>query len=143
MKGFFWNSIGLSDLAKYHYIRKAIKENSLNFVAVMETEKQDMSGTNLNRLRGRGGYFIWHCLPRRGRSGGILLVVNAREYDLPLIVEGEFYIKFHLCNKSDFSGSIWSSIRGFQITFSGRTSLCMQAEPASYFYRWGLQYYEE
>jgi hypothetical protein len=100
MKGFFWNSRGLSDLAKYRYILDAIKDNHFNFVAVMEIGKQDMSRSNLNRLSG-GADFTWHCLPPRGRSGGILLDVNALVLDVSLIVEGKFYIKFHICNKSD------------------------------------------
>ena len=52
MKGFYWNSIGLSDLAKYRYISDAIRDHKLDFVAVMETVKQDMSRSNLNRLSG-------------------------------------------------------------------------------------------
>ncbi|WVZ90230.1 hypothetical protein U9M48_036549 [Paspalum notatum var. saurae] len=36
-----------------------------------------------------------------GRSGGILLGVRANVLDLSLIVEGEFYIKIHMCNKTD------------------------------------------
>jgi len=40
MKGIYWNSRGLSDLAKYRYISEAIREQNLNFVAVMETEKK-------------------------------------------------------------------------------------------------------
>ena len=100
MKGFYWNSRGLSDLAKYRYIAEAIRDHNLDFVAVMETGKQDMSKSNLFRLSG-GADFTWHCLPPRGRSGGILLGINASFLDLSLIVEGEFYIKFHLCNKSD------------------------------------------
>ena len=87
-------------MAKYRYIAEAIQEHSLDFVAVMETGKQDMSRANLARLSG-GADFIWHCLPPRGRSGGILLGVNAAVLDISLIVEGEFYIKFHLCNKND------------------------------------------
>jgi len=47
MKGFFWNSRGLSDLAKFRYISKAVKGHSLDFIAIMETGKQDMSKTNL------------------------------------------------------------------------------------------------
>jgi len=66
----------------------------------METGKQDMSKTNLARLSG-GANFVWHCLPPRGRSGGILLGVNTEMLHLSWIVEGEFYIKFHLCNKAD------------------------------------------
>jgi len=90
MKGIYWNSRGLSDLAKYRYISEAIREQNLNFVAVMETRKKDMSRANLNRLSG-GEDYIWHCLPPRGRSGGILLGINALNLELSLIVEGEFF----------------------------------------------------
>ena len=90
MKGIYWNSRGLSDLAKYRYISEAIREQNLNFVAVMETRKKDMSRANLNRLSG-GADYIWHCLPPRGRSGGILLGINALNLELSLIVEGEFF----------------------------------------------------
>ena len=62
MKGIFWNSRGLSDLAKYIYISDAIKDHKLDFVAIMETGKQDLSRSNINRLSG-GADFIWYCLP--------------------------------------------------------------------------------
>ena len=87
MKGIFWNSRGLSDLAKYIYISDAIKDHKLDFVAVMETGKQDLSRSNINRLSG-GADFIWHCLPPRGRSGGVLLGINSTALDLSIIVEG-------------------------------------------------------
>jgi exonuclease III len=100
MKGFFWNSRGLSDLAKFKYIADAAKEHKLDFIAIMETGKQDMSRTNLARLTD-GADFVWHCLPPKGRSGGILLGINATILDLSVIVEGEFYVRFHLMNKTD------------------------------------------
>ena len=90
MKGIYWNSRGLSDLAKYRYISEAIKEQNLDFVAAMETRKKDMSRENMYRLSG-GADYIWHCLPPRGRSGGILLGINALNLELSLIVEGEFF----------------------------------------------------
>jgi len=65
MRGFYWNSRGLSNLAKYHYISEAIKEHNLDYVAVMETRKRDMSRANLNRLSG-GADFTWRCLPPEG-----------------------------------------------------------------------------
>ena len=55
----------------------------------MGTRKQDMSKTNLAHLSG-GADFIWHCLPPSGRSGGILLWVNATVLEVSIIVEGEF-----------------------------------------------------
>ncbi|KAJ1259145.1 hypothetical protein BS78_10G131600 [Paspalum vaginatum] len=100
MKGIFWNSRDLSDLAKYHYISKAVRDHNLDFFAVMETRKQDMSKANLAHLSS-GADFTWHYLLPWGRSGGILLGVRANALDLSLIVEGEFYIKFHLCNRTD------------------------------------------
>ena len=79
-------------MAKYRYISEAISENKLDFIAVMvmETGKKDMSRANLNRLSG-GADFIWHCLPPKGRSGGILLGINNTIIDLSFIVEGEFF----------------------------------------------------
>jgi len=52
MKGFFWNSRGLSDLAKYRYISEAIRDHGLDFIAVMETGKQDMLNMNLSCICG-------------------------------------------------------------------------------------------
>jgi hypothetical protein len=66
----------------------------------METRKQDMSRTNVARLTNDAD-FVWHCLPPKGRSGGILLGINATILDLSVIAEGEFYVKFHLTNKTD------------------------------------------
>jgi len=79
-------------LAKYRYISEAISENKLDFIAVMvmETGKKDMSRANRNCLSG-GADFIWHCLPPKGRSGGILLGINNTIIDLSFIVEGEFF----------------------------------------------------
>jgi hypothetical protein len=68
MKGLYWNSRDLSDLAKYRYISDAVKEHNLDFIAMMETGKHDMSKTNLNRLSG-GADLVWHCLPPKGWSG--------------------------------------------------------------------------
>jgi hypothetical protein len=50
MKGIFWNSRGLSDLAKYRYILEAMRDHNLDFLAIMETEKNDMSKVDLARL---------------------------------------------------------------------------------------------
>jgi len=39
VKGIYWNSRGLSDLAKYRYISEAIREQNLDFVAVGNRKK--------------------------------------------------------------------------------------------------------
>jgi hypothetical protein len=45
--------------------------------------------------------FLWHCNEPRGRSGGILLGIDLDVYDIGTIDEGDFYVKFHLCNKNN------------------------------------------
>jgi hypothetical protein len=56
MKGIFWNSRGLSDLAKYRYILEAMRDHNLDFLAIMETEKNDMSKVDLARLSSGAGF---------------------------------------------------------------------------------------
>jgi hypothetical protein len=75
MKGFFWNSKALNDLAKFWYISKAVKDHNLEFVAILECGKKDMSKSNIARLS-RGVDFLCHCLPPRGRSRRILLRIS-------------------------------------------------------------------
>lgn len=79
-------------MAKYKYISDAISDNHLDFIAIMETGKKDMSKSNLNRLSG-GKNFFWQCLPPKGRSCGILLRVNEESFDVSLIADGEFFYK--------------------------------------------------
>jgi hypothetical protein len=40
--------------------------------------------------------------PPKGRSGGMLLGVDLQFFDIGAIDEGDYYIKFHLCSKSDY-----------------------------------------
>jgi hypothetical protein len=50
MKGYFWNNRVLSDLAKFKYISAVVKNFNLDFIAVMETDKQGMPKKYLTRL---------------------------------------------------------------------------------------------
>jgi hypothetical protein len=43
MKGIFWNSRGLSDLAKTRFLRETSKEQDLAFIALLETGRKDFS----------------------------------------------------------------------------------------------------
>jgi hypothetical protein len=47
-----------------------------------------------------GRDFLWHSKAPHGRSSGMLLGVDQQLFDIGSIDEGEFYIKFQLCNKS-------------------------------------------
>jgi len=52
MKGIFWNSRGLSDLAKTKFLADTAREQNLDFIALLETGKKDFSQTSLNGLCG-------------------------------------------------------------------------------------------
>jgi hypothetical protein len=102
MRGIFWNSRGLSDLAKTRFLSETSKEQDLAFIALLETGKKDFSQDTLNNFSG-GRNFVWHWTAPRGRSGGILLGVNLEELDVGGIDDGEFFVKFRVRDKvSDF-----------------------------------------
>jgi hypothetical protein len=70
----------------------------------------------------------------RGRSGGILLGVNATVLDLSLIVEGGFYIKFHIYDKVDKFKWILMAVYGlaqdeFKIVFLSELVRACQQNP--------------
>jgi hypothetical protein len=77
------------------------KENILNFIVVLETGWSDFTPRFLKNLCVRKDY-LWHTKPLKGRSGGMLLGVDLQFFDIGAIDEGDYYIKFHLCNKSDY-----------------------------------------
>jgi hypothetical protein len=84
-----------------------MKENSLNFFALWEMGRSEFMPRTLKNLCG-GRDFLWHSKALQGRSGGMLLGVDQQLFDIGSIEEGEFYIKFHLCNKSD--GFKWALV---------------------------------
>jgi hypothetical protein len=100
MKGIFWNSRGLSDLAKTGFISDCVKGQNLDFVALLETGKNDFTKSALNNFCA-GGNFIWHWTEPHGRSGGILVGVNLDSFDVGSIDEGDFYIKFKVRSRKD------------------------------------------
>jgi hypothetical protein len=59
MKGIFWNSSGLSDLAKFRFLSDTTKDEKLDFIALLETRKKDFSQSTLNNFFA-GQDFMWH-----------------------------------------------------------------------------------
>jgi hypothetical protein len=73
---------------------------------VSETGRKFFNDAALRDLCG-GRNFLWHCKEPRGRSGGILLGIDLDIFDIGAIDEGDFYVKFHLCNKvNDFKWAL-------------------------------------
>ena len=89
MKGVFWNSRGLADLAKHRFLADLVKEEQINFIALSETGRDVfLDHTIKNLCAGRD--FLWHCMAPHGRSGGILLGVDLNVFYIGTIVEGDF-----------------------------------------------------
>ena len=107
MKGIFWNSRGLRDLAKRRFLAEASVEHRLDFIALLETGRDNFAPQFLNSLSG-GIAFDWHCLPPRGRSGGILLGVRCETLEVCSVVMGDFVVKFRVRSKED--GFNWALV---------------------------------
>ena len=107
MKGIFWNSRGLKDLAKRRFLAEASIEHHLDFIALSETGRGNFSAQFLSTLAG-GVDFDWHCLPPRGRSGGVLLGVKCDTLEVRSVVMGEFAVKFRVRTKAD--GFDWALV---------------------------------
>jgi len=107
MRGIFWNSRGLKDLAKRRFLADASLEHHLDFIALSETGRGNFTSQFLSTLSG-GVDFDWHCLPPRGRSGGVLLGVKCETLEVRSVVLGEFAVKFRVRTKAD--GFDWALV---------------------------------
>jgi exonuclease III len=87
-------------LAKNGYFEDLVKEEQLDFIALMKTSRDHFPDGTLKKLCG-GKEYIWHCMAPHGRSGGILLAIDLMVYDIGAIDEGDFYVKLTLHNKND------------------------------------------
>jgi exonuclease III len=110
MKGLFWNSIGLRDLAKYNFLFDTSCEYHLDFVAILETCRDDFTTSDLTHFCG-GKDFFWHWTSPRGQSGGILLEINLQLFDIGNITLGDYHIKFNVKTKVD--GFKWALIAAY------------------------------
>jgi hypothetical protein len=77
------------------------RELNLVFISILETCRSNFSYSTLKNLCA-GKNFLWHCKAPQGRSGGILVRVDLDIFDIGVIDEGDYYVKFHLCNKDTY-----------------------------------------
>jgi hypothetical protein len=83
------------------------KENGLCFIAILEMGWSEFIPKFLKNLCG-GRDILWNTKAPHGRSGGILLGVDQNLFEIGSIDEGDFYVKFKLCNKLD--GFKWALV---------------------------------
>ena len=58
MRGVFWNSRGLRDLAKINFLRDLSLEKDLDFIALLETHKGNYTHDKLNDFCGGREFFL-------------------------------------------------------------------------------------
>ena len=100
MKGVFWNSNGLADLAKHRHLADLVREEQIEFIALMETGRDSFPDATLKHLCA-GKDYLWHSMAPHGRSGGMPLGVDLSTFDIGAISKGDYYVKFTLHNKCD------------------------------------------
>ena len=57
MKGLFWNSRGLRDLAKYKFLFDTSCDHQLDFIAILETRRDDFTTFDFNHFCGGRDFF--------------------------------------------------------------------------------------
>jgi hypothetical protein len=62
MKGGFWNSGGFRDTAKHLFVNETIREQKLDFFAILESGKDNFSAPFLKHISG-GLDYQWYCIP--------------------------------------------------------------------------------
>ena len=87
MKGVFWNCDGFKDPKKHRFISDLTREVDLNFIALSEVGRKELSTPFLKNLCA-GRDFLWHIKAPRGRSGGILMGIDLSVFDIGAISEG-------------------------------------------------------
>ena len=107
MKGMIWNSDGFGDTAKHLAVKEFVKENKLDFVAIIETGRSSFA-TPFLKFLARDLDFVWYCLPPHGRSGGMLLGFNNDSLAVQDVVSGDVCVKLHLTTKLD--GFRWTLV---------------------------------
>ena len=95
MKGIFWNSRGLGDLAKHRFLSDLVKEEQISFIDISETGRDDFRDHILKNLCA-GWNFFWHCMAPHGRSGGILLGVDLQVFLYWIHCRGRFLCEIYL-----------------------------------------------
>ena len=72
MKGMIWNSDGFGDTTKHHLVQETVREQKLDFVALLETGRSNFTHHFLKKIVG-GSDYSWFCLPPRAGLVGFWL----------------------------------------------------------------------
>jgi hypothetical protein len=106
-----WNSEGFKDPRKHLFVKEAIREHRLDFIAFLETGSSNFSKSFLSSLVGTAD-FAWFCLSPCGRSVEILIGINTTTLMIKNVQNGDFCVKLYLHSKQDGFEWILVSVYG-------------------------------
>jgi exonuclease III len=107
MIGLIWNCQGLGKGIKIEFLKELIRKERIDFIGLQETNKKAFEDSWLNFINGNRN-FARFWTPAKGRSGGLLVGVNAEVFDIREVEKGDFMIKVLLVHKEN--GFIWNFI---------------------------------
>jgi hypothetical protein len=111
LKGLFWNCEGFGDGGKHIFVSDSIRDFHLDFIALLEIRRSNFTAPFLRNLSA-GRDFTWFCLPPHGRSGGILVGVNALSLHVDNVSTGDYCVKMHMTCKADGFKWVLTAIYG-------------------------------
>ena len=95
---------GIGHDSKKNFIRENVNNRKLNFIGIQETNKNDFSKTELHNLCG-GRNFEWSLSQPRGKSRGILVVINCDNFEISSVEIGIYFMRILLYDKkTNFNG---------------------------------------
>jgi hypothetical protein len=100
LRGLTWNSEGIRDPGKHLFVKEAILEHRLDFIALLEVGRSNFTIPFLSNLAA-GQNFAWFCLQPHGRSGGILVGVNTTTLVVNRVDSGDYCVKLSITSKID------------------------------------------
>ena len=81
MIGLFWNCRGVSKKGMSTFLKELILEHQADFVGLQETSKRKYDDSFFRKVD-PAKKFIWHWLPAKGRSRGMLCGVRVDMFEV-------------------------------------------------------------
>lgn len=98
-----WNIRGLNSHKKQQILHDLLIKEHIDIVMIQESKKDNFSNRCLRKLSNR--IDIWHWVPSRGRSGGILFGGDSNKIKLLSWEAHRFCLDIHFENKLD--STLW------------------------------------
>jgi exonuclease III len=100
LRGLTCYSEGFENPGKHLFVKEAIQDYRLDFIALLETGRANFTVPFLSNLVADHD-FAWFCLPPHGHSGGFLVGINAQTLSIRKVENGDFCVKLHIRSKID------------------------------------------